>query len=96
MKSATVAAAAVLAVAIAGYGLYLVLVGLEWTLMPAVPADSPPGEPATTTVPAMQGLIPLAGGLIVLIGLIRGRGALETDEVDALAEQALAAGAANS
>jgi hypothetical protein len=60
---------AVLAVGMAGYGLYLVLIGPESTVMPAVPLGTPPGETTTRTVPAMQGLIPLAGGALVLVGL---------------------------
>jgi hypothetical protein len=59
----------VLSLAVAGFGLYLVLVGPELTFVPAVPVGTLPAEGTTKTVPAVQGLIPLTGGILVLAGL---------------------------
>lgn len=58
-----------LALVIAGYGLYLVVVGPTVGHMPAVPEGTQPGPTTTGTVPALQGLIPVVGGGLVLAGL---------------------------
>lgn len=60
----------VLTLGIMGYGLYLIVVGQPWTIVP----ERPPGgtqDPGTTVVmPALQGVIPLTGGILVLAGIL--------------------------
>jgi hypothetical protein len=73
IRVATSVVVAVLALIVAAYGLYLVVIGQEITFVPAVPPGDPLPEGTTRNVPAMQGLIPAAAGLLVVIGMaIRG------------------------
>jgi hypothetical protein len=70
-KSEGIAAMAVvvLSIGIALYGLYLVVVGTEWTIVEAVPLGDSPGVGASRYLPAIQGLLPLVGGAMVVVGV---------------------------
>jgi len=59
-----------LALVIAGYGLYLVAVGATVVSMPAVPEGTPLGPTSTGTMPVLEGLIPAVAGGLVVVGLV--------------------------
>ena len=65
-----------LSAGIALYGLYLVVVGIEWTIVQAVPLGDPPGARASRYLPAYQGLVPLIGGGVVVLGVTAHRALL--------------------
>jgi hypothetical protein len=70
LKRAATVALLALALGIASYGLYLVVVGQQWMVVQeAVPLDEPPGTARVETMPAPQGLIPLAGGALIVGGI---------------------------
>lgn len=53
----------------AGYGIYLLIVGLTVVSMPAVPGGTPPGPTSTRTVPVLEGWIPTIAGALILVGV---------------------------
>jgi hypothetical protein len=59
-----------LALMVAGYGLYLLVVGVTVVSMPAVPEGTPPGPTSTGAMPVLQGLIPAVAGGLVMVGLV--------------------------
>jgi hypothetical protein len=59
-----------LALIIAAYGIYLLVVGVTVVSMPAVPVGTPPGPASTATVPVMLGVIPMTAGGLILVGLV--------------------------
>jgi hypothetical protein len=65
----TVMGVALLAAGIALYGLYLVVVGVEWTIVREVPLGDPPGARTSQYLPAYQGLVPLIAGALVVLGV---------------------------
>lgn len=58
-----------LAVATAGYGIYLLIVGVTLITTPAVPLNSPPAPTSTRTDPVIEGWIPTLAGGLMLVGL---------------------------
>ena len=77
-----------LAVLIVAYGLYLLLVGQQITFQEEVPIGAAPAEQVTRHLPAVQGVIPLAAGVVILVGLVTQR--LLVAWVGALAASAFA------
>jgi hypothetical protein len=58
-----------LALLTAGYGIYLLIVGVTVVSMPEVPEGTPPGPTSTVTLPRVEGLIPTVAGGLILVGL---------------------------
>lgn len=58
-----------LALIIAAYGVYLLVVGVTVVSMPAVPVGNPPGPASTATAPVTMGVIPMIASGLILVGL---------------------------
>lgn len=65
--------AMVLGLAVAAYGAYLLIVGIPWTVVPAVAPGQPLPEGTTALRTTPTGIVPLLAGLAVAIGLLAGR-----------------------
>jgi hypothetical protein len=59
----------VVALAVAGYGAYLLLIGIPETMVIAVPPGEPLPEGTTTYRATPAGVVPLLAGLAIVIGL---------------------------
>ena len=57
------------AVGVAAYGLYLLVVGQTWIVHEAVRLGEPPGTSRVETIPTLLGSIPLIGGALMVAGV---------------------------